>query len=1205
MFRRTLAFWMRDRERSARVAGAGARRVRRVALVAESLEDRQLLSILVTSHGGAPPVLANVQITSVYYGWNAADLKTLQTKLDDYLSDVSGSSYLGNLLEYGVGTGTLGPKDDVVAAPAGGFSVKTTIAATVPFAGSTSSIPANVTLNNFVADRNGNGITDPNNIQSTLNTEIKNGDLPAPVVGTSLYWVWLPPGVNVLFPDASGGPSTAMSNATFGGYHFFTNAGNPQGQYAYVVMPFPSAASTPGTVTAIKTWFAGLKANQVAPAFPTTYTAKSADAFNMLTAVGGHEMGEAVTDPYATGWYYTPMGTGGEIGDLLNGQNVWFTPAQAAATGNSYLVQLLWSNFIAQSNYPHAEPLVGGNPGLPGVVSSPNAVASRPPVQFAPNPPTSPPTRPKQPAPPSLPGPVTPPVSNPVIPGGGSVIQPVIVSSLYNPSDVALASQNGLQVSTNDGASWSTSIAFPASASSSGDSALTYDKNGQLYWANLSSTTRGISIVVVNPSTGATIAGPYSVDTPGAGFTDVQEFLTADQTSPGSASNNLVLVWTQLGPSGSSKVLISVSANEGKTWSSPTTVAASSGGSPPEYFYGVTASVARNGLIYAAYHAQPGYAVASDGGIVPDGMSGQTLVAVYQYNSGTHTLLQQGSTITAFSAGQSDITFNVQDGTRKIANTKFLTQGSVIPYVLADPAHPGTVYVITAEDPNAGTANPPSSEVEIATLTAGPGGTYSVTTSLVAPPASSSTFQLFPTATIDPYGDIVVSWYTNQNNQTNAAGDDLLDDYATYSTDGGQTWATPFQLDSQAFDPDAGAPDVLPGPPPTTGIGNSFGVAIAGGTAFVAHAANTFSGMTPTGQQVTVDSFDIAGTLVIPPALGNNVITVRLMSSGSDIDVVMLNGVTVFTGSLESIAGGILIPHDTDVDDITFPPGPAADIENDTLILDYTNGDPVPSGGVTFDAAEGGTNLVEVIGGAGYTNDVLSDSSLTVSNPVTSATDTIALDNVLQAQLNGAPGNDTFTLTGWSGTTTLSGSSGGTNTLVIAAGTVQTTSLSVSHVPTVQVTGGTLDVNASFSSIGTVQNESGGTLELDNGVTLTANVSNGGLLDLGGAVNTASAKIAGNLTQSSSGSLDIKLSGTTAGSQYDQLSVTGNVSLGGTLTVSLVNSFVPSAGNSFQIITFMGALTGDFTTKNFPTLGGGNHFQTSSGSGSYTLTVTT
>jgi len=37
----------------------------------------------------------------------------------------------------------------------------------------------------------------------------------------------------------------------------------------------------------------------------------------------------------------------------------------------------------------------------------------------------------------------------------------------------------------------------------------------------------------------------------------------------------------------------------------------------------------------------------------------------------------------------------------------------------------------------------------------------------------------------------------------------------------------------------------------------------------------------------------------------------------------------------------------------------------------------------------------------------------------------------------------------------------------------------------------------------------------------------------------------------------------------------------------------------------MGALTGDFTTKNFPSLGSGNKFTSSSGSGSYTLSVTT
>lgn len=52
-----------------------------------------------------------------------------------------------------------------------------------------------------------------------------------------------------------------------------------------------------------------------------------------------------------------------------------------------------------------------------------------------------------------------------------------------------------------------------------------------------------------------------------------------------------------------------------------------------------------------------------------------------------------------------------------------------------------------------------------------------------------------------------------------------------------------------------------------------------------------------------------------------------------------------------------------------------------------------------------------------------------------------------------------------------------------------------------------------------------------------------------------------------------------------------------------MNSYVPSPGDSMQIITYVGTLAGDFTTKNFPTLGGGNSFTTSSGSGSYTVSV--
>ena len=171
----------------------------------------------------------------------------------------------------------------------------------------------------------------------------------------------------------------------------------------------------------------------------------------------------------------------------------------------------------------------------------------------------------------------------------------------------------------------------------------------------------------------------------------------------------------------------------------------------------------------------------------------------------------------------------------------------------------------------------------------------------------SSIFQLFPTASIDPVGDIVVSWYTNQSLVTNASGHYLLDTYATYSVDGGQSWASPFAVDSRAFDPDAGADKVLNGPPPTTGIGNSFSVAIDGANVFVANAANTYSGTKPTGQQVAVETFAMPGTLVIPTRLGNNTYTIRQLSSGSNIDEVLVNNVVVAITPIASLSGGILI----------------------------------------------------------------------------------------------------------------------------------------------------------------------------------------------------------------------------------------------------------------------------------------------------------
>jgi len=76
-----------------------------------------------------------------------------------------------------------------------------------------------------------------------------------------------------------------------------------------------------------------------------------------------------------------------------------------------------------------------------------------------------------------------------------------------------------------------------------------------------------------------------------------------------------------------------------------------------------------------------------------------------------------------------------------------------------------------------------------------------------------------------------------------------------------------------------------------------------------------------------------------------------------------------------------------------------------------------------------------------------------------------------------------------------------------------------------------------------------------------------------GIINT------GDLVLVSGSAYEFELGGTTVGSQYDQINVTGTVDLGGgTLSVILWNSFKPSVGQTFTIINNDGsdAITGTF-----------------------------
>jgi hypothetical protein len=135
-------------------------------------------------------------------------------------------------------------------------------------------------------------ITD-GDIQGLLQQELSTDSIVPQPTPSSLYFVFLPPGVTV---SLDGGTSCSR----FCGYHSDINA-----QIFYAVMPYPDCAGCAGALTVL----------------------------DALTATSSHELCEAVTDPVpGQGWYDDQNG---EIGDIC----AWQTKKLGTHT-----VQLEWSN---------------------------------------------------------------------------------------------------------------------------------------------------------------------------------------------------------------------------------------------------------------------------------------------------------------------------------------------------------------------------------------------------------------------------------------------------------------------------------------------------------------------------------------------------------------------------------------------------------------------------------------------------------------------------------------------------------------------------------------------------------------------------------------------------------------------------------------------------------------------------------------------
>jgi hypothetical protein len=152
--------------------------------------------------------------------------------------------------------------------------------------------------------------------------------------------------------------------------------------------------------------------------------------------------------------------------------------------------------------------------------------------------------------------------------------------------------------------------------------------------------------------------------------------------------------------------------------------------------------------------------------------------------------------------------------------------------------------------------------------------------------------------------------------------------------------------------------------------------------------------------------------------------------------------------------------------------------------------------------------------------------------------------------------------------------------LIFGGGTyVLNSGSSLTSAGIVQVTGGTLEVNATVS-------------------VLNLGVLNGTLqIDSNGILN-----VSGNYDQQTTGTLLIQLGGTTAGAGYGQLNVTGTANIAGPLSVVYVNDYLPSLGDSFQVVTF-GGRNGSFSSMSLPGLPPGEHWASAYDPNDFTLTV--
>jgi hypothetical protein len=157
----------------------------------------------------------------------------------------------------------------------------------------------------------------------------------------------------------------------------------------------------------------------------------------------------------------------------------------------------------------------------------------------------------------------------------------------------------------------------------------------------------------------------------------------------------------------------------------------------------------------------------------------------------------------------------------------------------------------------------------------------------------------------------------------------------------------------------------------------------------------------------------------------------------------------------------------------------------------------------------------------------------------------------------------------------------------------------------------TVGVNSAFTAVGNYHQTAGATTLSATTATLTASgaevvIDAGDLAGIGTVapklqssghvkpgLSPGTLHVAGSYIQLPTGSLDIDIAGTTAGSGFDRLDVLGAAQLAGTLNITTAGSFTPVAGNVFEFLDsgLPSGVTGTFDAVTGFDAGGGKWYE--------------